>query len=610
VSNEYSEAKVDALIKGRRYFQYGATNILYTKWRQSCIEKFAFYDGDGQYPDSVLQQLRDRKQEPIVVNKIKSMVNQVSGIERKNRTRTAFRSHTGDENTEELAKALSHYTYYIQEHQNVPQKRSDRNKDSLICGLGWSYIYQQQGQTFFDNIHPLSMIYDADDFSPTMTDQQYCIRSHWIGREDLKILYPKFIKQIDDLFINAEPANIGSFSGEFFNRISPYIDMYAFGGQGVGSKILIIEVQRKQSKKYLCGVDSAGNWFETFNEEEAEELSPSKKDIQEKTGYQIIRTIFCRDIVLEHAPLKPNIPNLDDFLYIPCVYGRRSADAIPDGWMTPMMDLQRILNYNKLKEVAMLNSARVIADSTAFIGQTMEEVREEVARSDSIIIKNPESEVSIHPNVDLAMSQINSSKRLDEEFQQVSGMFSDALGAPSNATSGVAINSRARLSVTNQQIGFDMFELANKREARMMLTLIQGGGDENIMAQILTPDEEETIILNLTREINGKKVLFNDIRTLPLSIYVEQTHDYESGPEEQRATFEALLSNQNAQMILQSPAFLKLLGMRDWKKISEEMQQINQQNQQMEQMANSGTPIPQQGKIDQSSLAGLEGLVG
>lgn len=602
---DYSEAKVNALNKARDYFQYAANNILLTQFRRECANRFAFYDGEGQYPPAVLQQLRDRGQEPIVVNKIKSMVNQVSGIERKNRTRTAFRVHNDDENAEKLSKALTHYVYYIQEHQDVPVKRSDRNKDSLICGVGWSGIYPYQSQICFENIHPMNILFDADDFSPQMTHQKYCIRAHWMGREDLKILYPKYAKQIDDLFGNAEPASMSSFSAEFFNRVSQYIDVSAIGGQGIGSTILVIEVQRKERKKFFSGMDYSGNEFETFNEKEAEELSPSKKYITEKWGYQIIRTVFCRDIVLEHAPLKPNIPNLPDFLYIPCVYGRRSSDAMPDGWITPMMDLQRMLNYNKLKEVAFNGSSRVVADSHAFVGQTMEEVQQQLSRSDGIIIKNPDAEVTLHNNVDLAMSQINSSKRLDEEFQQVSGMFSDAMGAPSNATSGVAINSRARLSVTNQQAGFDVFELANKREARMMLNLIQGGGEENILAQILTPDEEEVVILNLARDIKGEKVIFNDIRTLPLSIYVETTHDVESGPEEQRATVEAIMANQNAQFILQSPAVLKLLGFRDWKKIADEMQQLNQQNQQMEQMAKAGVPIPQQQNVDQSAFSGV-----
>ncbi len=119
---EYSEAKLEALTTARQYFHYAAANLLYTNWRRSCINKFAFYDGEGQYPQSVLQQLRDRKQEPIVVNKIKSMVNQVSGIERKNRTRTAARSHKADENEELLAKALNNYMYFIQENQNVHLK--------------------------------------------------------------------------------------------------------------------------------------------------------------------------------------------------------------------------------------------------------------------------------------------------------------------------------------------------------------------------------------------------------------------------------------------------------------------------------------------------------
>lgn len=603
--NEYSEARVNALTKARQYYHYGSSNPLYTDWRVRAIESFAFYDGDGQYPLEVIKELKKRNQAPIVINKVKSMINNISGIERKNRVRTAFRPHSFSIEEKKLTTALTHLGYFVQENQDVPQKRSDRNKDSLICGIGWNGISYPKGQVLFENIHPLSIIYDADDFSPRMTNQKYCIRLHWMGKDELKILYPKFSKKIDSLFVNAEPANVGSYTAEFFNRISEFVDTFAISGQGVGGKILIIELQRKEARKYLKGMDYAGNEFQTFDEKLAEELSPSKNDIEEEMGHQIIRTVFCGDLVLEHAPLKPNIPNLTDFLYIPCVYGRRSSDGVLDGWLTPMKDIQRLVNFNKLKETAMLNSKFAIIDSTAFIGQTIEDMREQLSRSDGIIIKNPESQVTLHDNMDLAAAQINSARRLDEELQQVSGMFADALGAPTNATSGVAINSRARLSITNQQLGFDMFDLANKREARMMLNLIQGGAEENIYAQILTPEEEEELVLNLSVVKDGKKMVYNDIRTLPVSIYVETTHDYESAPEEKRAVVEAVLAHQAAQTILQSPSLLELMDVPQGDKIAEEMQKITQQKYQMEQMSNAGTPIPPQQPIDQSPFAGI-----
>ena len=603
--NRQSEAREEALLKARQYFQYGASNLLFTHWREKAILDFSFYDGAGQYPESVLRDLQDRGQDPIVVNKIKSTINQASGIEIVSRRKTAYRSHSGREEDDVLTKALTHLGYFIQEQNDVPQKSSQVYRDSLICGVGWSNIYSDKNQIFYDYVHPLNIIYDADDFSPYLTNQQFVIRLHWISEYEAKALWPKYTKQLDDLFLNSEPSNIGAFSNEFFNRISPYIDTFAFGAGGVGGRVLFIEVQRKQKRKYFCGTDYNGFYFETFNEKEAVQMAQGEKNLDEKMGYEIVRTIFCRDLVLEHSPLNPNLPDMKDFTYIPCVFGRRSSDGVLDGWMTPMKDIQRMFNYNKLKEIAMGNSTRAIVDAEAFVGQTPEEMRDELSRSDSLLIKSKDSQISLHPNIDLAQHQINASRRLDEEFQQVSGMFSDAMGAPTNATSGVAINSRARLSMTNQRVGLDHLELMKKREGRMILNLIQGSNQENILAQILTEDEKESIILNLSREVNGEKVIFNDVRTLPIGVYVEQTHDYDSSPDEQRAIIESLLSNPNAQMILQSPAFLKLLGIRDWKFISEEMQKINEQNMQMEQMSQSGQQIPDQRMIDQSPFSGM-----
>jgi hypothetical protein len=184
-------------------------------------------------------------------------------------------------------------------------------------------------------------------------------------------------------------------------------------------------------------------------------------------------------------------------------------------------------------------------------------------------------------------------------------MYSDSLGAATNATSGVAISTRAKLGVTNQRVGLDHLELMLKREGRMLLNLMQGGSDENVLVNILTPDEEESIILNLSRTINGKKVIFNDVRTLPVGVYAEPTHDYESLPEEQRETFKAIMDSPNAQLYLQSPGFLKILGLRDWQKISTEMQSIMTQQMQMQQQMASGVPIQKQEAIDQSPTAGL-----
>jgi hypothetical protein len=185
----------------------------------------------------------------------------------------------------------------------------------------------------------------------------------------------------------------------------------------------------------------------------------------------------------------------------------------------------------------------------------------------------------------MAASHMKAAERNDHELQQVSGLFSDSLGEPTNATSGVAIKQRQIGTSKNLASGFDGNSLVKKREGKMLLDLIQGGDSENLFVQILDDEETESLVLNLVREIDGEEVIFNDIRTLPLDVYIEHVPDYDSAPEEQQATLEALLANPNAMMILQNPELLKLLRFRHGDKIAGAMQQLQQQQMAMEQQA-------------------------
>jgi hypothetical protein len=120
----------------------------------------------------------------------------------------------------------------------------------------------------------------------------------------------------------------------------------------------------------------------------------------------------------------------------------------------------------------------------------------------------------------------------------------------------------------------------------------------NMAVEILSPPEREVMILNLVREINGKPVVFNDIRNLPISLYIEEVPDYQSSFAEQKATFESLLSNAHAQWLMLSPELLRRMGVRNPEQIASEMQQAMQQKTMMEEsVAGRGNSIqPSQGQ--------------
>lgn len=591
---QLSESRQKALDDAKKRFSTASGNLLYQKWRESAISSFDFFDGVGQYHPEILKRLHERGQSPIVVNKVRSMINQASGLEINTRGKIAFKPQSNGEEEAQLTKAMTHYGFAVQKAQGFSFKGSLRCRDALICGIGWARMYPYRNQIMYDYTHPLNIIFDADDFTPQLTNMRHLIYMRWLSPDEIKEEWPKHAKEIEKIVGNSELINnVGNFTSEFFSRRSSFIPSMGSSGGQSGSRLLVNEVLHKEKRKYFCGIDKNGHYFETFEEDEAEKLAHDKKDITQEMGTQIMRTVFCDDILLDYAPMLPNIPNRHDFSDIPCVWQRRTSDAVPVGWLEDIKDLQRELNYRKLKEIMSLNSVRAVVDMQAFHGMDADDIREELSRPDSVLFKSGNGQVDIIPNIDLSNAMIKASERIDHELQQVSGMYSDSLGDATNATSGIAIKQRQISTSKNLAFGFDAFTLVKEREGKVMIDLMQGSGLENILVNIvLDDDEKQTFIMNLVRDINGEEVMFNDIRTLPVDIYVEIVPDYDSSSEEQKATLETLLANPQAPLILQNPYLLKiLLGERHAGKIAEAMQQLNQeQNNQQAMIRGGGAP--------------------
>lgn len=606
---QLTESREKALNQAQQLFYAASGNLLYQKWRANAIQSFDFYDGTGQYSPEILKKLHDRGQAPIVVNKVRSMINQVSGLEINTRGKIAFRSHSNSEEEENLAKAMTHYGFAVQNDQDFSFKGSLRCRDAMICGLGWSRMFLHRERILYEYTHPLNVIFDADDLSPQLSNMRYLIYMRWLSPDEIKAEWPKASKQVDQIASrDAMYNNVGNFTAELFNRTSSLIPSSATDGSN-GSRLLVNEVLQKQKRKYYCGLDKNGYYFETFDEYEAKKLADKKSDIEEEMGTQIMRTVFCDDILLEYGPTLPNIPNSQDFFDIPLVWARRTADGVPTGWLEDFKDLQREYNYRKLKEILSLNSKTVVIDQSAFHGQDIEEIRDQIARDDAILVKTGQGEVSITPNLNISEAMIRASERIDHELQQVSGMYSDSMGAATNATSGVAIKQRQIGTSKNLAFAFDAFRNVKKREGKLLVDLMQGSGLENILVNIVMDDDEKEIfIMNLVREIDGQQHVFNDIRTIPVDIYVEIVPDYDSSFEEQRETLETLLANPQAPLILQNPYLLKiLLGERSSGKIAQAMQQLNQQQnaQQNGVSPGMGAPPPDVSNTDPTQLGAV-----
>ena len=574
-----SATKQKALQTAQDYFRTANLHPSSMEFRTKCMDDYTFYDGTGQWTARDLQTLKEREQLPITVNICKGFIDALSGVETQSRYRTACRSDSHREEDDKLAEALIHWLFTIQEHQDLPYKGSLKFRDSLICGIGWSYLCKENGVYYYDWVHPFNVIPDPDDLTPQYNAMKHLSRKRWMRPDMVKARWP----QVGDILdvMNFDMYD-GMTSPEIMDRNANYTDINTSTGVNQ-SRVLVVEVQYKVPHKAYKGMDQEGRPFETFDLETAEELAPSSQDIEETDSERIMRTLFLDNTLLEHAPLDFALPGSKDFSLIPIVFQRRFRTGVPYGLLEAMKDIQRDCNVRVTKSVYAINSSQLIFEGNPLPGSDINRMKRELKSADSVIVLPRDSKFQISSNAPLGEEQLKIVELYLNLIQRVTGIHDEMLGMQTNATSGVAQNIRQVNSVRNNVFAFDNFSQMKKRESLFILGMLQSGYNENMAVQILTPEENEVMILNLTRTIGGKKVIFNNVRTLPLSLYIEEVPDYKSTFEEQKAMFEALLGNAHAHWLMLSPELLRRLGVRDPERIAAEMRQALQEKTMMEQ---------------------------
>ncbi len=588
--SKISEPRRSALEIAQNYWTRGDTHPSLQKWRTKAIESYGFYDGTTQWLAKDLAILAARDQYPMTINVVQGKINSLCGAEIQSRIRSACRNSSGNQVMDDLALALTHVLFFVQEDQRIPSKGSRKFKDMLICGMGWSNIYHECGKIYYENVHPYNVIPDMDDLTPDFEKMRFVGRKHFLSPDMVVKIWPKASKYIDfnsKQFLSSQSV----YSPEIMDRSSTstgYND-YSRSDQ---NRILVCEMQRKEAKKAYCGIDRQGFYFETFDDEKAEEMADSKNDIEEMNSNRIIRTVFIGDYLLETGPLDPDLPADKDCGLIPCVWDKTFSDGVPYGLLEPMKDVQRDMNSRQTKALYLANSSRLFITGNPGEGQTDRKLSQKLKTADSVFIFPEETKYEIRENAPLSATQLEMYDKYDLMLQRVTGIFDDFQGAQTNASSGIAQKQRQAASMRNNVFAFDNFSEMKQREAKYILSMLQGGDYENLLSQIITEDETRIVVLNMTREIKGKKHVFNDVRTLPVSLYIEEIPDFSSSIEENQAVLEQLMANQNAPLILSSPELLKLFKVRDYKKISDHFKQALAAQNGQPQTPSTGQPAP------------------
>lgn len=602
-----SDKEQEIYNKAKDLFLYGDRHPKMIQFRQKMRKDFAIYDndgewcyngvsGNGQWRIDDLDALSVRGQLPLTVNVVKRTINSFVSAEISSRSRIGFRPQFIHSPTStRVAELLTRAGLFFQESLSVQRDFSLSLRDGAVCGLGWCSIFagSDEGAALsIERVDPWYIIPDMDDTTSDFKKMRFVARKYFVPIDIAMQTWKNFKKNFSSSQHSQYPSQ-GTQSKVYWDKAASYVTNLD-AGIGNDRNVLVIEIQYKERKKCYRGVTKAGNPYSTFDSEEADKVFDSKEEIDESPADQIMRTVFCNNILLEHAPLQPMIPNLEDFSYIPFVFSRCVNSSIPDGFVALVESTQLNINARHVKMNYALNSPHYVVTGD-MAQEEFEALQENASKLDGFKYFANADVKPLTNGMDIGKAQFDILQLAYSDIEKETNWHPEAMGETSGANqSGVAISKLQSASMRGQNFVYDGYILFKKRVGRVMASILQRMEDLPVFST--TSDEETSGVAEFlnSQEIdrNGKRYVGNDVRGLPLAVYVEEMPDNESTFAETRKDIDELLMHPQAELLLQNQPLLEARGTRNAQQIVEATMSAVRQKAMAEQA----------GKADASSI--------
>jgi hypothetical protein len=476
--------ELQILEKAKAYYQESKNSTIYQNWYNQAKQAWNFYDGE-QWSESEKMALEKSAQAPIVINKIATKIDAVSGNEISSRTRVAYRSRSGAKNEEQTARALTDLALYVAQKNDQSIELSNMFKAGLITGVGWLDVGVKNNGSIpyiFNNCeNELNVIFDIRSRNLDYSDARFVARERWLDIPTLQALFKdKANSVIKQLQTQTYTQNFAANFNEELTSAEEYLNTQE-------QRAKVVEVQFKQTEKLYTVTNTLGQSFSTFDKT----LAYKEKDneVSESYSYRTYLVYFNDSTVLSYKALDYDF---NDFTLVPYFFKRKRTSGEPYGLVKSAIDPQREYNKRRSKALHLLNTVQVVADVDAVEDPNI--LAREAARPDGIILKRPGKDLKILRNAELANSQVAIMNQATVDIQETTGVFDDRLGKKTDAVSGVAIQQRQLASTNNQMFAFDNLRKVKKKLGRMVLSLIR---------QYFTSE----MIINITDDINVPKLV-------------------------------------------------------------------------------------------------------
>lgn len=496
-----------------------------------------FYDGEQWDFDDVAE-LEARGQVPLVFNEVAPMVDWLIGTER--RARVDWRVLPRAEDDVQLADVKTKVLKYVSDVNRVTFARSRAFADAVKVGVGWVDDGVRNDPTK-DVIYSKyedwrSVLWDSMAMESDLSDARYIFRTRWVDEDVACAMYPDRADVLQRAVLRE-----GEFSSTQWAEDEFYFQgqssashasgdgRYAAGGVGVAdaqprSRIRLIECQFRmpvKSKVVVAG-PFKGAFVEEWDEALMQAIGEAGGAIVDRVTMRMHMAVFTEGHLLALGPM-PMRHN--SFTLTPVWCYRRGRDRQPYGVVRRVRDLQMDLNKRASKALFVLSTNQIIMEKGAV--DDVNELRDEVAQPDGVIITKPGKQLQIRRDSEMATGQVQLMTLNAQAIQRNAGISNENLGRQTNASSGEAIKARQLQGSVVTTEPFDNLRLAVQVQGEKQLSLIeQWYTEEKVIRLSGHKGQLDWVKINAPEvQLDGSVRFLNDV-TASLADFVVSEQDY------------------------------------------------------------------------------------
>ena len=502
-------------------------------WRTEASKSDDYYDGH-QLTQERLARMEQLGIPPLITNMVAPAINTMLGMEA--RTRTDWRvtqENEVQEVPEEMMDAMNAKLNEAEREARADRAISDAYASQVKTGIGWVEVSKSSDIMAYpyrvSSVHRDEIWWDWRAKQPDLSDARYLIRKRAFDQDVLMAMMPEHA----DLLKWAIEDKFRTWQWDTKQNIDTGL-AYAAHLERVTNIDALEWRNAERRRATLFEV-----WYRTWRRGQVLKLPNGKViafDKKDQRHVQAVEAGFIKPFEATYAETRQAIymgcHRLYDFItpyahrhfpYVPFWGYREGLSGIPYGLVRSMISPQDVVNSSDSKMHWMLNSRRLRADSDAIDLRynTWQNVRENLARADSIILLDPNKQGSrfIEDNDNgLTSEQFQRRMQAAADINVAGGVYGAGQAKDSGVTSGVGLNTLMDQGNTATAEINDNYQYARRQVGELLFSLVRVDlmHDET---PVLVKKEGKKKLVTLNQ--NTPEGMINNVASVPCKVVLE-----------------------------------------------------------------------------------------